>query len=87
MILDTRGREESVDQLIEEIRKEIASIEIEVLGVEQLGRREFARVTDPGLTAGNYVQFKLAGPPETSTRLNEHFRLNPVVYRIVLEQA
>jgi small subunit ribosomal protein S6 len=86
-ILDTRGREESVEQLIEDLKKEIAANEIDVLRAENLGRRDFARTPDPKLTAGNYVQFDLAGPPETMKKLNEHFRLNPVVFRIVVQSA
>ena len=86
VILDTRGREESLEQLIEEVKKEIASAGVEVLGELNIGRREFARQPDPAITAGNYVQFDLAGPPDTAARLQEHFRLNSVVYRIVVQR-
>jgi small subunit ribosomal protein S6 len=87
MILDTRGREESVDQLVEEIKKEIVSADTEVLGVENLGRRDFARVTDPKLTAGNYVEFAVAGSGDVATRIQEHFRLNPAAYRVFVQLA
>lgn len=87
MILDTRGREESVEQLIEELRKEITGLDAEVLGVENLGRRDFARVTDAKFTAGNYVEFTIAGAPGIVGRLQEHFRLNPVVYRLFAEHV
>jgi small subunit ribosomal protein S6 len=85
MILDTRGREESIEQLIEDVKKEIASVEVEVVGVENLGRRDFARVTDAKLTAANYVEFTLAGPAGVATRVQEHFRLNPAVYRVLVQ--
>jgi small subunit ribosomal protein S6 len=85
MILDTRGREESVEQLIEEVKKEIASIDAEVVGMENLGRRDFARVTDAKMTAANYVEFTVTGAPGMATRLREHFRLNPMVYRVLVQ--
>jgi small subunit ribosomal protein S6 len=86
-ILDTRGREESVEQLIEDVKKEIAAAGAEVEGTENLGRRDFARVTDDKLPAGNYVEFALTGDSGTAARLQEHFRLNPAVYRILLRSV
>lgn len=85
LILDTRGREENADQLVVDLQKEIASLGIDVLKVENLGRREFARKTDPALPAGNYVQYDVAGGVETATRIQEHFRLNPIVYRVLVQ--
>lgn len=84
-ILDTRGREESVEQLIEDLKKEMAAQEVETHKAEHLGRRDFARKPDVNVPAGNYVQFELSGPIGAATRLQEHFRLNPVVYRILIE--
>jgi small subunit ribosomal protein S6 len=85
MILDTRGREEDIEKLLEELKKEISGLGIEVQSAEHLGRRDFARQPDVKVPAGNYVQLQLAGPPETGQRLREHFRLNPLVYRILLQ--
>ncbi|MGH8017663.1 MAG: 30S ribosomal protein S6 [Opitutaceae bacterium] len=86
-ILDTRGREEPIEQLIEDLKKEIASLDIEVSSMENLGRRDFARQPDVNVTAGNYVQFMLEGTPEAPARLREHFRLNKLIYRILLQNA
>lgn len=85
IILDTRGREESAEQLMEEVKKEISSLGIEVLEEENLGRHDFARQPNPRIGAGNYVQFQLSGSPETAAQLQEHFRLNPAVYRIFVQ--
>ena len=86
-ILDTRGREESGEQLIEEVKKEIAAAGVELDGTENLGRRDFARVTDDKIPAGNYVEFSLLGDAGSATRLQEHFRLNPAVYRIMVRSV
>lgn len=85
LILDTRGREETADQLVADLQKEIASLGIDVLKVENLGRREFARKTDPALPAGNYAQYDIAGGSDTASRLQNHFRLNPLVYRVLVQ--
>ncbi len=87
MILDTRGREESVDQLIDEIKQEITSVDAEVQGVENLGRRDFARVTDVKLPAGNYVEFNVASTGGFAARLQEHLHLNKAVYRLFVQLA
>jgi len=87
LILDTRGREETAEQLVADLQKEIASLGIEVLKADSLGRRDFARKTDPELPAGNYAQYDIAGGSDTAARLQDHFRLNPLVYRVLVQNA
>jgi small subunit ribosomal protein S6 len=87
LILDPRGREESIDQLIEQIKGEIISTGAEVTAADNLGLRDFARVTDARLTAANYVEFDVAAPLGLATRLQEHFRLNKAVYRLFVQSA
>jgi len=86
IILDTRGREETAEQLLEEVSKEIASLGIEIKASENLGRREFARTPDRKLTAGNYLQYLVEGPTDTAKRLQDHFRLNKLVHRVFVER-
>ena len=86
-IIDTRGREESLDQLIEKVKLDIAAVHGEVLAVENLGQRDFARPTDRGLTGAPYVQVDFAAPIDTPRHLHERLRLNPVVYRAMIETA
>ena len=42
-ILDNRGKEDTVEQLIEGVKKEISAVQGEVTAVENIGRREFVR--------------------------------------------
>ena len=86
-ILDNRGKEDSVDQLIEGVKKEIAAVHGEVTAVENLGRREFARKTDAKFPAGVYVQVSFAAPPAAPAQLHERLRLNDNVYRALVENA
>jgi small subunit ribosomal protein S6 len=55
-ILDNRGKEDSVDQIIEGVKKEIAAVQGDVTAVENIGRREFVRKTDDKFPGGVYVQ-------------------------------
>jgi small subunit ribosomal protein S6 len=84
-ILDNRGKEDSIEQLIEGVKKEIAAVQGEVTAVESLGKRDFVRVTDKKLTGAAYVQISFSGPPEAPTQLRERLRLNNSVYRTFVQ--
>lgn len=86
-ILDNRGKEETVDQIVEGVKKVIAEVKGEVANVETVGKRDFIRVTDKKLTSGNYVQIFFAGPPEAPAQLREKLRLNNSVYRTFIQSA
>jgi len=84
-ILDNRGQEESIDQLIESVKQEVAAVSGEVTAVENLGKRDFARVTNPKLAGGTYVQMDFTAPPSTPAQLRERLRLNHSVYRTFVQ--
>jgi small subunit ribosomal protein S6 len=84
-ILDNRGKEDSVDQIIDGVKKEIASIHGDVTAVENLGRKEFVRVTDRKFPGGTYVQIAFSAPLEGPAQLKERLRLNQSVYRTFVE--
>ncbi|HRE81705.1 MAG TPA: 30S ribosomal protein S6 [Opitutaceae bacterium] len=82
-ILDNRGKEDSIDQIIDGVKQDIAAVQGEVTGVENLGRREFVRVTDRKLTGGTYVQEAFSAP----AALRERLRLNNNVYRTFVQSV
>ena len=82
-ILDNRGKEDSVEQLIEGVKKEISAVQGEVTAVENIGRRDFARKTDDKFPSGVYVQVNFSAPAQ----LHERLRLNDSVYRALVENA
>ena len=63
-ILDNRGKEDSIDQIIDGVKNEITAIQGEVTGVENLGKKDFVRVTDRKFTSGAYVQVDFKAPPQ-----------------------
>lgn len=86
-ILDNRGKEDSVDQIVEGVKKEIVAIQGDVTAVEQLGRRDFARKTDAKFPAGVYVSIDFSAPAGAATALQERLRLNDSVYRTLVQNA
>ncbi len=86
-ILDNRGKEETVDQIVDGVKKVIAEVKGEVTGVEAIGKRDFVRVTDKKLTSANYVHIDFSGPAEAPAALREKLRLNGSVYRTFIQSA
>ena len=86
-ILDNRGKEESIDQIVDGVKKVIAEVKGEVTGVETVGKRDFARVTDKKLTSANYVQIHFSGPADAPANLREKLRLHHSVYRTFIQSA
>jgi small subunit ribosomal protein S6 len=84
-ILDNRGKEESIDQIIDEVKKEIAAVHGEVTAVENLGKKDFVRVTDRRLPGAVYVQIDFTAPLDGPRHLHERLRLNSNVYRVLVQ--
>jgi small subunit ribosomal protein S6 len=84
-ILDNRGKEDSIEQIIEGVKKDIAAVQGEISNVENLGKRDFVRVTDKRLPGGTYVQVSFAAPAEGPSQLKERLRLNNSVYRTFVQ--
>jgi small subunit ribosomal protein S6 len=86
-LLDNRGKEESVDQMIDGVKKEIAAVHGEVTAVENIGKKDFARVTDRKLTGTTYVHISFSAPAAAPAQLHERLRLNTSVYRTFIQSA
>ncbi len=84
-ILDNRGKEDSIDQIVDGVKNDIAAVEGEVSNVENLGRKDFVRVTNPKFPAGAYVQITFSAPSQGPAQLKERLRLNNNVYRTFVE--
>ena len=84
-ILDNRGKEDSVEQIIDGVKKEISAVHGDVTAVENLGRKEFVRVTDKKFPGGTYVHISFSAPLEGPAQLRERLRLNQSVYRTFIE--
>ena len=86
-ILDNRGKEDSVETIIEGVKKEIAAVHGEVTAVENIGRKDFVRRTDAKFPSGVFVQIDFSAPAAAPAQLQERLRLNDSVYRALVENA
>jgi small subunit ribosomal protein S6 len=84
-ILDNRGKEDSAETIIDGVKKDIAAVHGEVTAVENLGRKDFARITDRKFPGGPYVQISFSAPPQAPAQLKERLRLNHNIYRTFVE--
>lgn len=87
VILDTRGRSETLDELVDGVKGEIAAVSGEVTGFESLGVRDFARPTDRKYAAAPFVQIYFTAPSDCNKHLLERMRLNRTVYSSMIESA
>lgn len=86
-ILDNRGVEDTVDQIVDDLKKLITEVQGEVTAVDSIGKKDFARVTDRKHTGANYVQIAFSAPAEAPAHLREKLRLNGKVYRTFIQSA
>ena len=86
-ILDNRGKQETVDQIVDGVKKEIVAIHGDVTGVENIGKKDFARVTDRKMTGAAYVHVNFSAPPDGPAHLRERLRLNSSVYRTFVQEV
>ena len=86
-ILDNRGSADSIDQIIDGVKKDIAAVQGEVTAVESIGKKDFVRVTDKKFTGGTYVHVNFSAPADGPTQLKERLRLNHSVYRTFVQSA
>lgn len=80
-ILNTAGKEEGVNDLVEAIKSELTAQGVKVETVQKMEKRGFSRVGDNKLKEGYYVNFIFEAGPEALRKLQRHFALNENVFR------
>lgn len=84
-ILDTRGVEAPVEELVESYAKLIGEAGGEVSATDNLGSRDFARKAANGLPSGIFVQYEFAAPASAPGEIQEKVRLDRKVNRVMVE--
>jgi small subunit ribosomal protein S6 len=79
LVLNTKGKEESANELIEGIEKQIKTAEIEVEQVQRLEKRTFAYPSRKR-TSGYYVNFIVHATPEQIEELQAKWKLDSVIH-------
>ena len=79
IVLDTKGIEASVDELVSSVAKELEEEGAKLDEIQQLGRRKFAY--SPGkIDAGHYVNYIFEAEADAVSRMDARLKLNNKVY-------
>ena len=79
IVLNTKGMEGSVDDLVSAVAKELEAEGAKLDEVQQLGRRKFA-YNARHLEAGHYVNFIFEADPAVIDRIHARLKLNEKVH-------
>ncbi len=80
LILDTAGKDESIQELIDKVEKDFSAEGANVEQIQKMDRRNFTYAAGK-LSSGYYANFVFTSTPDVIDKLKAKFRLDPVVYR------
>ncbi len=79
LVLNTKGREESANDLVDDIEKQIKAAGVEVEQIQRLEKRQFAYPSKKQ-TSGYYVNFIVHATPQQSEELQAKWKLDQVIH-------
>ncbi|MFO1483083.1 MAG: 30S ribosomal protein S6 [Verrucomicrobiaceae bacterium] len=80
IVLDTKGKEESVDSLVSTISKDMEKSGLKLEQIDNLGKRKFP-FNPRHVEAGHFVKIQFAGDSSALETLRSKLRLNENVYQ------
>ncbi len=84
-ILDLRATENDAQQVIDDIKQTLTTVDGEATEVEYWGVRDFARAADHRFSQGHYVQMFVTGPATLPADLKEKLKHEKRINRIFTE--
>lgn len=85
MIYDLRNYAEPVETLIEKMKALLETLGAKVGKVENLGVKDFVRVTDRRQPNAPYAQFDIEAPASLPIAFREKLRLDRAIKRILVQ--
>ncbi len=79
LVLNTKGKEESANDMIEAIEKQIKAAKIEVEQIQRLEKRQFAYMSQKQ-SSGYYVNFIIHASPEQIDGLRDKWKLDSTIH-------
>jgi small subunit ribosomal protein S6 len=80
LVLDTKGREENVKDMIERLEGEFQKEGAKVEQVQKMDKRQFSYAAG-ALDSGFFVNFIFEGEPQVVDKLRAKFKLDAEIYR------
>ncbi len=84
-ILDTRGYEQPVETIGENLQKVLTGLGAKVTQVKNHGRINFARIPDKRHTGDTYYELHFTAPLSVPSQLQEKLRLEKTIKRLLVE--
>lgn len=86
IVLDTKGKEDTVDTLVSQISKEFETHGARLTQVDNLGRKKFP--TAPRHVEGGwYVNYQFETEPQSLDKIKSAFKLNENIYLQYFQRA
>jgi len=79
IVLNTKGKEDSVDELVSAVAREMESEGARLDEIKQLGKRKFA-YNARHLDSGHYVNYIFEADPEQLRSIQSRLKLNGIVH-------
>ncbi|MCF7668158.1 MAG: 30S ribosomal protein S6 [Verrucomicrobia bacterium] len=86
-ILNTIGKEESIDELIEKVTADIESLGGKVETSQKMEKRQFARVRDREIPTGFYVNIIFESEPLLLEQITNKYSTDNDIYRVMFTRA
>ena len=80
IVLDTKGREDSVESIISQLSREFEQSGAKLKQVDNLGKRKFP-YAPRHVDAGWFVNFMFEAEPACVDKLQARFKLNESIYQ------
>ena len=85
-ILNTAGHEDSIQEIIDKLGKDIAELGGKVESIQKMDKRGFARIASKKHQEGFYVNVIYEAATGLNEELQTKYRLDDTVYRMLVTQ-
>ncbi len=87
IILDSRGYDSPVETIEEKVSGIMQELGGTVDSLENLGRRDFSRITEKGHAGDTYLSVDVSGPANLPAAFQERTRLDRLIKRAMFKSA
>ena len=86
-ILNTAGKEEGVNDIIDKVKAQLAGLGAKIETIQKMEKRTFVRTENSKVKDGFYVNYIFEAAPEVAVKLQKHFALDEDVFRVLFTEA
>lgn len=80
IVLDTKGKDETPDQIISAIEKDLIKLGAKIDQIDRLGRRKFP-YSPKHVTHGWFVAYQIQAEPTAITKIQSALKFNENIYQ------